>query len=86
LKCWNTIAVRARCADSLRSLSSCSTPSRSSKPIGSPPTQTSPVSGSSRRFSVRRNVDLPAPDGPMMQTTSPLRTVIETSRSTSWLP
>src|SRR5688500_11379806 len=34
----------------------------------------------------RRSVDLPEPEGPMMQTTSPLRTSIETPLSTTVAP
>ena len=38
----------------------------------------SPRSGTSSQLMQRRKVDFPEPDGPMMQTTSPLATLNET--------
>ena len=42
--------------------------------------------GVSSRLMHRSSVDLPEPEAPMMEVTSPLATVKSMSRSTSWLP
>ena len=71
LKCWNTMPIFWRCSSmfTFTILPSAffifflvmSTPSKRMEP---------PV-GSSSRFRLRRNVDLPEPEGPMTTTTSP---------------
>ena len=72
LKDWKTMPICARSAAS--SLPSCG--------MRSPPMRMSPLSIVSSRLTVRHSVDLPEPDGPMMITTSPRRTLRETSFST----
>src|SRR5699024_4422106 len=52
----------------------------------SPWKRISPLEGVSRRLMHRSRVDLPEPDAPMMEVTSPGRTAKSMSRSTSWLP
>ena len=47
---------------------------------------TSPLVASSKPFNVRRNVDLPEPEGPIIQTTSPLLNFAEIPLRTSFLP
>src|SRR5699024_2574499 len=45
-----------------------------------------PAVGVSSRLMQRNRVDLPEPDAPMTQVTSPGLTVKSTSRSTTWVP
>ena len=61
LKCWNTMPILRRCRLMSTFGSVMFTPSNSIVPSV----------GVSSRFSDRRNVDLPEPEGPMITTTSP---------------
>ena len=54
--------------------------------ISSPPTWTSPESGTSSRLMQRRSVLLPEPELPIIEITSPLRADSETPLSTSSEP
>ena len=54
--------------------------------ISMPSIKTDPAVGISSRFSERRSVDLPEPDGPMMTTTSPRRTLRSMPSSALILP
>ncbi len=76
LKCWNTMPTCSR--------------TRSMSTLGSfrswPATTTRPPVACSSPFRQRRMVDFPAPEGPMMQITSPLRTVRSTPLMTSVRP
>src|SRR3990170_646746 len=76
LNCWNTIPIRARTASTSISGSVMSMPSIS----------TLPAVGTSRRLMQRSNVDLPDPDGPITQTTSPVSTRKSIPLSTSRSP
>ena len=49
--------------------------SQSGSVTSTPPTLTVPAVGCSSRLTQRSRVDLPEPDGPMTQTTSPRRIV-----------
>ena len=61
LKCWNTMPIFRR-TTSMSVLGSVMT---------SPSKVMVPEVGSSSRFRLRRNVDLPEPEGPMMTILSP---------------
>ena len=76
LNCWNTMPMRSRIL--LMSISG--------EVMSVPSKRIVPEVGRSRRFRLRRNVDLPQPDGPMMATTSPSLIVVLMSRSTTWSP
>ena len=61
LKCWKTMPMRARRMSGLTSRAL------------SPARSTSPLLGSCRRLTPRSSVDLPEPEGPMMQVVVPGR-------------
>ena len=86
LKRWDTMPIRVRCFAIERSLSSISSPFFSRYPIRSPLTSIRPPSIFSRWLTQRMYVVLPEPEGPMMQTVSPLETSSETPFSTSSRP
>ena len=76
LKDWNTMPTLDRYREG-------STP----LPVTSWPWKTIwPLVGVSSRLMHRRRVDLPEPEAPMMEVTSPGRTVKSMSRSTWWSP
>ena len=62
LKCWKTMPIFCRCLSIFRFFAAISTPSKI----------TWPLVGSSSKFKQRRKVLFPEPDGPMIDTTSPL--------------
>ena len=76
LKCWNTMPM---CWRTLSRSTFGSVRSNSS-------TTTLPPVMSSSLFRQRRNVDLPEPDGPMTQTTSPWLIVVSMPLSTTSSP
>ena len=87
LKAWNTMPIRER----MRAISrgGCATDlavAPISRKAGRPSIRISPASGTSSQFRQRRKVDLPEPDGPMMQTTSPRATLRLTPLITSSAP
>src|SRR5215471_758164 len=84
LKCWNTMPVAARNADSSRSEYLTRLPSP--KRISRSPTQMLPRSGSSSRLMQRKRVDLPEPLGPIIATTEPRSTCRDTPLSTWTAP
>ena len=81
LKCWNTIPIFCLRA----SISSLTFLPEASLylflVISTPLKMISPSVGSSRRFRLRRKVDLPEPEGPMTTITSPLLIFTVTSSS-----
>ncbi len=70
LNCWKTMPTSERIFSTLRRSLLSSTPSM----------MIVPSSWGSSRLSVRRKVDFPEPEGPMMTTTSRSRTVVDTPR------
>src|SRR5215204_2951600 len=76
LKAWKTMPILRRTASM----------STSGSVTSIPPTTTFPEVGSSRRLMQRSRVDLPDPDGPMTQTTSPGSTRTSMPRMTSRRP
>src|SRR5215211_2975297 len=76
LNAWNTMPILRRTASM----------STSGSVTSIPPTTTLPEVGSSRRVMQRSRVDLPDPDGPMTQTTSPPSTRTSMPRRTSRRP
>ena len=60
--------------------------STSGSVTSTPSTTTCPLVGTSSRLTHRSSVDLPDPDGPMTQTTSPRSTLRSMPRRTSFLP
>src|SRR5215212_7044119 len=76
LNAWKTMPILRRTASM----------STSGSVTSIPPTKTFPEVGSSRRLMQRSRVDLPDPDGPMTQTTSPPSTRTSMPRRTSRRP
>ena len=76
LKCWNTIPILCLTL----SISTFGSVIRVSS------SHISPLVGISRRLMHRSRVDLPEPEAPMMEVTSPVLTVKSMSRRTWWVP
>jgi hypothetical protein len=86
LKCWNTIPIEARCCEALLSEISISPFGVRRYPRIVPDNSILPRLIGSIRLMHRSRVDLPEPEAPMMQTTSPRSTLRSTPRRTSCLP